>query len=237
MTKRRTGNAQQLIYSSLRSSILNLNLVPGTVITENDISLRFKVSRTPVREAFIALSKEALLTVMPQRGSIVSHIDFARVEQELFLREGLETAAFKRFFSNYNPSCLPELEKYLELQTEAAGGRKYEDFYKYDKLFHRVFFDGQDVAWEAMENMCTHYHRVRLLTIWIQDIVNDLIEEHKALFNAVKQRDAAEALTLLDSHIHKLNTEEAMLKRLFPDFFAESADPPLAVDFGGLNIN
>jgi DNA-binding GntR family transcriptional regulator len=237
MTQQKTGNAQQLIYSSLRSSILGLNLVPGTVISENDISQRFKVSRTPVREAFIALSKEALVTVMPQRGSIVSHIDFARVEQELFLRENLETAALKRFFDNYDPSCLPELEKYIELQAEASGDRRFEEFYRYDKLFHKVFFKGQDLAWEALENMCSHYHRVRLLTIWIQDIVDDLIEEHKALFEAVKQKDAEKALALLDSHIHKINTEEAMLKRLFPDFFADSSEVSVAVDFGGLNIN
>jgi len=237
MTGQRTGNAQQLVYSSLRNSILGLNLVPGTMISENDISQRFNVSRTPVREAFIALSKEALVTVMPQRGSIVSHIDFARVEQELFLRENLEPAALKRFLKNHDTSNMIELEKYIELQIEAAQERKFEQFYKYDKLFHKVFFGGQDLAWEALENMCSHYHRVRLLTIWIQDIVNDLIEEHKALFKTIKQKDEEKSLELLDYHIHKLNTEEAMLKRLFPDFFTDSTESPIAVDFGGLNIN
>jgi DNA-binding GntR family transcriptional regulator len=237
MAQQKTGNAQQLIYSSLRNSILSLNLIPGTVITENDISQRFNVSRTPVREAFIALSKEALVTVMPQRGSIVSHIDFARVEQELFLRENLESAALKRFLKNHDPSHLAELEKYIELQAVAAADRKFEQFYQYDDQFHHVFFAGQDVAWEALENMCGHYHRVRLLTIWLQNIVEDIVKEHKALFKAVKQRDAVKALSLLDSHIHKLNTEEAMLKRLFPDFFIDSTETPPAVDFGGLNIN
>ena len=235
--QQRTGNAQQLVYTSLRSSILSLNLVPGSVISENDISLRFKVSRTPVREAFIALSKEALITVMPQKGSLVSRIDLARVEQELFLRENLEPAALKQFMRNYGPSHLVELEKYIELQIEAAGSRKFEQFYLTDNLFHQVFFCNQKVAWETLEKMCGHYHRIRLLTIWIQDIVEDLVKEHKRLFQAIKQRDEVKALSLLESHIHKLNTEEAMLKRLFPDFFGDIGEVPRQIDFGGLNIS
>ena len=230
-----------MVYSSLRNSILSLNLVPGTLISENEISIRFKVSRTPVREAFIALSKEALLTVVPQKGSTVSRIDFVRVEQEFFLRENLESAALKRFMKNHDSSHLEELERCIELQCEACDGKKYERFFQYDNMFHQIFFNDQKLAWEVVENMCGHYQRVRLLTIWLLDIVQDLVEEHKTLFKAVKKGDSKKALALLESHIHKLNTEEAMLKRLFPDYFTDSRETSieasLAVDFGGLSIN
>ena len=238
MIQQRAGNAQHLVYNSLRTSILGLNLVPGAVISEKDISLRFNVSRTPVREAFIALSKEGLVTVVPQKGSMVSRIDFSRIEQELFLRESLEMAAFKLFLENCAPSHLAELEKCIEMQAEAAKARKYEQFLQYDNEFHRVFFNGQNVAWEALENMCGHYHRIRLLSIWLQDIVKDIIEEHKQLFQAVKQKESFIALALLNVHLHKLNAEEALLKRLFPDYFADSSEgSALTVDFGGMDIS
>ena len=236
MAQQRTGNAQNLVYSSLRNSILNLNLVPGTVVSENDISLRFKVSRTPVREAFIALSKEALVTVIPQKGSMVSLIDIARVEQEFFLRENLESAALKLFLASYDSSHLAELERCIELQYEACEGKKYERFLQYDNQFHKTFFNDQIVAWEVVENLSGHYQRVRLLTIWLLDITTDLVKEHELLLQAVKDRDSERAMTLLESHIHKLNTEEAMLKRLFPDYFTDSREIPLTVDFGGLGI-
>jgi DNA-binding GntR family transcriptional regulator len=86
------SSVQDRVYAALRKSIINLNLVPGTVISEKEISLRFQVSRTPVREALIHLSKEGLVQVIPQRGTMVSLIDPARVQQEFFLRECLETA-------------------------------------------------------------------------------------------------------------------------------------------------
>ena len=237
MTQQRTESAQNLVYNSLRNSILSLNLVPGTVVSENEISLRFKVSRTPVREAFIALSKEALVTVMPQKGSMVSHIDFARVEQEFFLRENLETAALKRFMDNYESSHISELERCIELQNEACGNKKYESFFRYDNLFHKTFFNDQKVAWEVVENSSGHYQRVRLLTIWILDIAGDLVKEHELLLQAVKERNPEKAMALLEAHLHKLSAEEVMLKGLFPDYFTDSREIPLTVDFGGLSIN
>lgn len=225
------------MYTSLRSSILSLNLVPGTMVSENDISARFKVSRTPVREAFIALSKEYLITVIPQKGSMVSRIDFTRVEQELFIRENLEPAALKQFLKNYDSSHLEELEKYIELQIEAVRNRDFQRFLQYDNQFHKIFFSNQEVAWEAIENMCCHYHRFRLLTILLEDRGSDLVEEHKKLFYKVKQKDAEGALSLLESHIHKLNIEEPMLKKLFPDYFVDSSRAePFNVDFGGLSL-
>ena len=224
MAQYRTGSTQGSVYKTLRSAILHLNLLPGTAISENEISHRFKVSRTPVREAFIALSKEALVTVMPQKGSMVSRIDFARVEQEVFLRRNLELAALKQFIENHEPSHLQELENHIALQEEACNNRKVEQFLKHDNLFHRVFFKDQDVAWEALENMCGHYYRVRLLTIQLLEVVNNLVEDHKLLLRTVKKQDRQKALALLESHLHKLNTEEAMLKRLFPDYFVDSRE-------------
>jgi len=237
MRQSKRENSTQLVYSSVRESILNLNLVPGTEISETDMALRFKLSRTPVREAFIALSKEGLVTVLPQKGSMISRIDFARIEQELFLRDALETSALKQFLKNHNASHLKELEECIELQSQAANARKFGKFHQYDNMFHKVFFNEQNLAWEALENMCGHYHRVRLLSIWLQDIIKDLLEEHKKLFRAVKKRDSVKALQLLDNHIHKLNTEEEMLLRLFPDYFVNSNEIPKPVDFGGLNVN
>ena len=219
MTQYRRGNAQESVYKPLRDNILNLDLLPGTVISENEISSRFNVSRTPVREAFIALSKEALVTVMPQKGSMVSLIDFARVEQEVFLRENLELAALKRFTLNHDTCHLAELEKYITLQQQACNDKNYEQFLICDNLFHRVFFHDQEVAWEALENMCGHYYRVRLLTIKLLEVIDDLVETHKLLFHAVSRRDLPKALSLLESHLRKLNTEEVVLKRLFPDYF------------------
>jgi DNA-binding GntR family transcriptional regulator len=98
LSARRSPSVQDSVYTALRESIMNLNLAPGTVISEKEISCRYEVSRTPVREAFIHLSKEGLIKVIPQKETQVSLIDFARVEQEFFFAAEPGNSGPRAFF-------------------------------------------------------------------------------------------------------------------------------------------
>jgi DNA-binding GntR family transcriptional regulator len=234
-------NAQDSVYASLRNSILNLNLLPGTAVSEKEISLRYQVSRTPVREAFIHLSKEGLIKVIPQKETQVSRIDFNRVKQELFLRETLESGVLGLFIENAASAHFTELEELMELQSKAGDNKDYIKFLQYDNDFHRIFFEvaGQELAWEVQENMGGHYHRVRLLSTWLNEITKSIVSQHKSIFSALKRKDLQKARPLLESHLHKLDIEEAMLKETFPDYFSGAAEERkyFDVDFGGLNFN
>jgi DNA-binding GntR family transcriptional regulator len=232
------GNVQDSVYTALRKSIINLNLLPGTVISENEISLKYQVSRTPVREAFIHLSKEGLVRVIPQRETLVSRIDFNRVEQELFLRESLEMAVLQPFISRCRPHHIAELESIVESQITATEENEFGNFLDFDDNFHRVFFEaaGHDLAWKVLESMCGHYHRVRLLTVLINGIARNIVSQHKKIILAVKKKDLQDARIKLNDHLHKLNTEEEMLREKFPDYFLSAAagENAFDVDFGGL---
>jgi DNA-binding GntR family transcriptional regulator len=232
-----TGTVQNSVYLALRKSIINLNLAPGTAISEKEVGSRYKVSRTPVREAFINLSKEGLVKVIPQKETLVSFIDFDRVEQEFFLRESLETAALEPFIANYTASHLADLERLIEMQDEAFSRNEYIKFLNYDDAFHRTFFvvAGQNLSWEVLESMCGHYHRVRLLTIRLKGIAKDIVSQHKKLLGALKKKDLDTAVDRLNMHLHKLDAEEQMLREEFPGYFLlEQEKNNFDVDFGGL---
>jgi DNA-binding GntR family transcriptional regulator len=237
--KQRSGSVQDSVYTALRKSIINLNLAPGTAVSEKEISLRYKVSRTPVREAFIHLSKEGLVKVIPQRETLVSLIDLNRVEQELFLRESLEMAVLKPFISQCRPNHIVELEKILEIQTAAFEQNEFINFINLDDDFHRFFFytAGHTLGWEVLESMCGHYHRVRLLTIWLNGIGENIVGQHKEILLSVKKQNLSEARHKLDQHLHKLHTEEKLLREKFPGYFVspQSSDN-FEVDFGGFPV-
>jgi DNA-binding GntR family transcriptional regulator len=235
-TGNRTGNVQDSVYTSLRKSIINLNLLPGTAISEKEIALRYAVSRTPVREAFIQLSKEGLVKVIPQRETLVSLIDLDRVKQELFLRESLEMAALQPLINRCQPEHIARLEKIVETQTAAFDRNEYINFMYFDDQYHQFFFEaaGHPLGWEVLESMCGHYHRVRLLTVWLNGIAQNIVNQHIEILSAIKKRDLREARVKLGRHLHKLYTEEQLLREKFPDYFApDREDHSFDVDFGG----
>jgi DNA-binding GntR family transcriptional regulator len=237
--KQQSRNVQDSVYTALRKSIINLNLAPGTAISEKEISLRYKVSRTPVREAFIHLSKEGLVKVIPQRETLVSLIDLDRVEQELFLRESLEMAILKPFISQCRPNHIAELEKIVETQAAAFEQNEYINFINFDDDFHRFFFDvaGHTLGREVLESMCGHYHRVRLLSVWLNGIGENIVDQHKEIVSSIKKQDLHEVCHKLNQHLHKLHTEEKLLLEKFPDYFVSSqGGNNFEVDFGGLPL-
>ena len=71
------GTGAQRVYNGLRDDILHLRLAPGANIEETSLEKRFKVSRTPVREALIRLASEDLVTLLPNRGAQVTKFDVA----------------------------------------------------------------------------------------------------------------------------------------------------------------
>jgi DNA-binding GntR family transcriptional regulator len=229
-------SVQDSVYTALRKSIINLNLPPGTAISEKEISLRYQVSRTPVREAFIHHSQEGLVEVIPQKEPLVSHIDNARVEQEFFLREHLEAAVLEPFTGRSGPADFVRMEAMIEQQVEAFNGDNYVDFIMYDNSFHRVLFEtaGQPLGWQVLESMGGHYYRVRLLSTWLNGIPKNIISEHKALLGALKKKDRDKARSLLNTHLHQLPTEIRLLQEKYPQFFAAPEKENLFdVDFGG----
>jgi DNA-binding FadR family transcriptional regulator len=56
------------VYEALRRAILDREFDPGEPLTEQELSRRFKVSRTPVREALAKLERDQLVRVVPKKG-------------------------------------------------------------------------------------------------------------------------------------------------------------------------
>ncbi len=67
------------VYYALRKAIINLEIEPGTALDEEQLRLRFKVSRTPVREALIRLSSEGLVDGLQNRGMRVAPLQLSDV--------------------------------------------------------------------------------------------------------------------------------------------------------------
>jgi DNA-binding GntR family transcriptional regulator len=77
-------------YTDLEELIVTLQLAPGSVLSEQMLSERLRIGRTPIREALQRLARERLVTILPRRGVMVSAIDVAAQLRLLELRREVE---------------------------------------------------------------------------------------------------------------------------------------------------
>ncbi|MFD1415905.1 GntR family transcriptional regulator [Oceanobacillus jeddahense] len=215
-------STRDFVYESLRESIMDLDLPPGTAISEKEISEELEVSRTPVREAFLRLKEDELLTVLPQRGSFVALIDLDHVEEARFLREQAEAGIIRLACENFSDEYLHKLEMNLEKQKTARDNEDENALYTLDKEFHRLIAEGtaKHRVWKTIQRMDTHSMRLRKLSIALKLNWKVLVEQHEAMVEAIKEKEQKKAEELIRSHLALLIYDQKALKEQYPDYFS-----------------
>ena len=66
------------VYEELRKQILTLKLKPGVQLDEISLAAQFGLSRSPVRDAIARLSSEGLVTILPNRTTLVTPFEIGR---------------------------------------------------------------------------------------------------------------------------------------------------------------
>lgn len=217
----RTDSVQENIYLRLRDEIIHLERLPGSAMSIYEVSDLMGVSRTPVREAFIRLMSESLIQVLPQRRTLVSRIDFARVRQEHFLRMALETAALNTFLARAEDKHFARMQAAIDRQWQAVEQDDAKALLAWDDCFHQVIFEvaAQPLSWEIIRDQNGHDRRARMMVVRKDTQARHSIQEHEGLLSAFRERAQEEAFRLLDDHLESLIAQEDQLRQEYADYF------------------
>ncbi|SNS16733.1 transcriptional regulator, GntR family [Anaerovirgula multivorans] len=211
------------VYEVIKRNIINLNMAPGTRVSEKEISDLLNVSRTPVREAFIKLAKEGLLYILPQRGTYISYIDLDIVEDARFIRESLEKSVFKIATEKFPEELLDVLQENINEQKKLIEKRSYFEFLEMDEEFHKIIFRGCNKVrtWSFIQQINSEYKRVRMLT-FIADINwKNVIGQHMQILESIRNHDEQMGQEVISNHIKKLIFEQIELKEKYPEYFKD----------------
>lgn len=213
----------------LRDNIVTADLAPGSVVSENELAQQLKLSRTPVREAIIELSKANVIQVYPQRGSVVSLIDYKMVDEAQFMRLVLECAVVELLAATAKPEQLEELEANLAMQEFYATGGSADAalrFFDLDNEFHKLLFAacGKESVHDLMRGFELHFDRVRSLNLRTtpeEGIQSErrTLEDHRAILAAVRAHDPVQARVCMETHLTRYRLDEQLLRERFPDYF------------------
>ncbi|NOU88386.1 FCD domain-containing protein [Paenibacillus sp. LMG 31460] len=209
------------IYSLLKDDILKLILLPGDRISEKEISDKFKVSRTPVRESFLQLSQEGLLDIYPQKGTCVSLIDLNLVEEARFMRENLEIAVIKLACENFSQEKLFSLEMNLKMQEICMQEKNHAQLFQLDEGFHQTIFEEckKSNIWLMIQQMNLPFHRIRMLRLATDFNWENIYHQHVMIVEAIKNKKPEVAVKVIQEHLTMVVFDKEKLKKEFPSYF------------------
>jgi DNA-binding GntR family transcriptional regulator len=111
----------EAVADRLRAEIRSGALAPGSRLRQADVAERFRVSTTPVREAFATLEREGLVVSAPHRGVEVFHATVKDLQETYEIRIPLETLATELAVPNMTDEDLAELAALIEQMSATRG--------------------------------------------------------------------------------------------------------------------
>ena len=204
----------------LKDNIIRLELEPGSIISDRELAAEMSLSRTPVREAFLELAKVKIVEIYPQRGTMVSFIDYNLVEEARFIRSVLEVAVVKLACGLITPEQLEELEGNIRLQKFYHRNPSTEKMLELDNEFHRMLFRiaNKKQAYEMMDRITIHFDRVRNLAISAVK-EHKWMEEHYEIYRRIRDNDPEQAARLMEQHLKRYQVDEGTIRRNYPQYF------------------
>lgn len=213
-------NAREYALRQIRANIENLQLKPGTLVSESKLAKELGISRTPVREAIQELVKNNLIEVYPQRGMIIAHIDIKLVEEMAFLRGVLEKAVVEELCDCITEDGIKELELNIQLQEFYEKSSNNPKLYELDNEFHKAMFKlcNKERLYSLMEAAQVHFNRIRTLSLYsFKEPKN--VKEHRAIFEAIKARNKSRASRLITEHLSRYKLDQKELMEKYPEYF------------------
>lgn len=213
-------SAKQYAYRIMRRNILLLDMKPGEVIVEKDISSKLQLSRTPVREALLELCRERLVEIYPQRGTRVALMDARLVDQGRFLRETVELALLELACKSFTVVQISLMERNLEEQEYEAEHGDMISFFLKDNEFHRILFTacGKETVFDAIGCYLPHFTRERMLRLQMFN-TKELVRDHRNILEAIKRGDCRIAKLHLSEHLDHVMCDQQILLEGFPEYF------------------
>jgi DNA-binding GntR family transcriptional regulator len=202
----------------LEDEIVSGALSPGSVLRQEQLSERFRVSRTPIREALRKLAALGLVSFEPNRGVRVRALSRAELHEAFLVRAELEGLATELAAPRMTDVEIERLdlaeERFAELtaQLRAAARQGADDpglaseWMRANHAFHDVIYEASGAPYVAAQARAARRTFAGGLTWLARGELDDLYErndaQHRAIRNALAARSAIGAGALAREHVH-----------------------------------
>jgi DNA-binding GntR family transcriptional regulator len=186
----------------LRQAILRGDLQPGQQLKQQELADQLGMSATPIREVLRILESEGLLEHIPRKGVYVAEVSPQEAEEITPIRAVLEELAVQLGVPNLTDEQVQTLEHLTKEMDEALGRMDFVQVRKLNYDFHILIYRASGSA--TLVNMIERlWPRFATNLLWmIPGRAQRSIEQHYVILEAIRERDAMRAATLVAEHIH-----------------------------------
>ncbi len=203
------------VFTKIREDILTGVYKKDEAIIESKVSKQLGVSRTPVREALRQLELEELVSIIPNKGAIVNGINAKDIQDIYAIRCRIEGLAAKMCAVNMTNKQLDQLDEVIMLSEFHLAKGNREQLYQLDNRFHELLYEGSKsrMLRHVLQDFHHYAQRVRRESLSSLDRAKDSIAEHKAIVDALRNRNADLAEKLTNEHV-MLTTKNVVNKKI-----------------------
>jgi GntR family carbon starvation induced transcriptional regulator len=195
------------LEDALRVDIIEGVLTPGQRLRAADLTARYGVSATPLREALQRLAAQNLVEIDPRLGATVAHISHTDLRDIYRLRELLEGLALERSIELGDDAWarrVTESWERFKAHGDSQGTGTAEDALAWSsahRAFHEALFAACDSPWmlRFVRTLYDHSERYRMLSV--RSRLRDTLEEHAEIYEPAMRRNAPEAVAWLRRHL------------------------------------
>ena len=205
--------ASERAYQLAKTKILNGAYPGGELISEGEIAEVLKVSRTPVREAFLKLQSEGLLKLYPKKGAMVVPVSNHEIEMVFETRLVLERfAAEKILGAGFGFRVADTIDGMISGQREALARDDLEDFIHLDREIHNFILHaaGNSILYDLYASMRDRQIRMGNVLLYLSPSrVEHILVEHCEIAELFRKGDLEPLLVATAAHVR--GTRDALI--------------------------
>ena len=217
--KRPRGTAASFVYEHLRLAILNLEIEPGTLLDETELSRTYAISRSPIREALIRLSAEGLVKTLRNRSSIVTFLDISEIFGYFDALDLMYRVTSRRAAEVATAEAIERIRGAERAHNEAIKSGDVMQMISTNHAFHvSIARASANPFYESWTKMLLDSGQ-RIMRLYMRHLgdrpESRAVGEHPNIIRAIEQRDAtaAEAAAKRDAAITSAQVLSAITDR------------------------
>ncbi|MBD5474719.1 MAG: GntR family transcriptional regulator [Lachnospiraceae bacterium] len=205
---------RDVVFNTLRKAILTGELKPGERLLEIHLANRLGVSRTPIREAIRKLELEGLVIMIPRRGAEVAQITEKSLKEVLEVRRALDALCAELACDRITTEEEERLKQACDEFERATETKDATTIAAADVALHDIIVQatGNSRLIQLINNLSEQMYRYRFEYIKDENRHDNLIDEHRMIYESIIRRDKEKAAAAAKLHID--NQERFVIRQI-----------------------